>query len=183
MTTPLRRIWRATWLVFQKTLLKDVSNSCWSAGISAKLQKENILKRIKCLYLQPIKIIFHWTRLGNYWSHLVFTATFHICRPSSGAWGHTPYRLNFCRHHIISSVVFFVRIIPFFPPLYMNIYVQMMCITLKFLSPTNAPLYYTYKMLKRTVKISHVCSYMFRSIWTIYREPMPNLAKVTILCN
>jgi hypothetical protein len=53
--------------------------------------------------------------------------------------------------------------------------------TLKFLSPTNAPLYYTYKMLKCTVKISHDCSYMFRSFWTIIREPMPNLAKVTIL--
>jgi hypothetical protein len=35
-------------------------------------------------------------------------------------------------------------------------------ITLKFLSPTHAPLYYTYKMLKCTVKISHDCSYMFR---------------------
>jgi hypothetical protein len=38
-------------------------------------------------------------------------------------------------------------------------------------------------MLKYTVKISHDCSYMFRSIWTIIREPMPNLAKVTILCS
>jgi hypothetical protein len=28
-------------------------------------------------------------------------------------------------------------------------------------------LYYTYKMLKYTVKISHDCSYMFRSTWTI----------------
>ena len=54
-------------------------------------------------------------------------------------------------------------------------------ITLKFLSPTNAPVYYTYKMLKYTVKISHDCSYMFRSTWTIIREPMPNLAKVTVL--
>ena len=52
---------------------------------------------------------------------------------------------------------------------------------LMFLSPTNALLYYTYKILKYTVKISHDCSYMFRSIWTIIREPMPNLAKVTIL--
>ena len=51
-----------------------------------------------------------------------------------------------------------------------------------FLSPTNALLYYIYKMLKYTVKISHDCSYMFRSIWTIIREPMPNLTKVTILC-
>ena len=42
-----------------------------------------------------------------------------------------------------------------------------------FLSPTNALPYYTYKMLKYTVKISHDCSYMFRSIWTIIREPMP----------
>ena len=39
------------------------------------------------------------------------------------------------------------------------------------------------KMLKCTVKISHVCSYMFRSDWTIFREPVPNLAKVTILSN
>ena len=50
-----------------------------------------------------------------------------------------------------------------------------------FLSPTNALLYYTYKMLKYTVKISDDCCYMFRSIWTIIREPMPNLAKVTVL--
>ena len=53
--------------------------------------------------------------------------------------------------------------------------------TLKLLSPTNALLYYTYKMLKYTVKTSHDCSYMFLSTWTIIREPMPNLAKVTIL--
>ena len=52
---------------------------------------------------------------------------------------------------------------------------------LKFLSPTNAPLYYIYEMLKCTVKISHDCSYMFRSTWTIIREPMLSLAKVTIL--
>ena len=58
---------------------------------------------------------------------------------------------------------------------------QCILITLKFLSPTNAPLYYTYKMLKYTVKISHDCSYMFRSTRTVIREPMPNLAKVTIL--
>jgi hypothetical protein len=51
-------------------------------------------------------------------------------------------------------------------------------ITLKFLSPTNAPLYYTYKMLKCTVKISHDCSYMFRSTWTIIREPIPNLVEI-----
>ena len=59
---------------------------------------------------------------------------------------------------------------------------NILMITLMFLSPTNALLYYTYKILKYTVKISHDCSYMFRSIWTIIREPMPNLAKVTILC-
>jgi len=52
---------------------------------------------------------------------------------------------------------------------------------LKFLSPTNAPLYYTYKMLKYTARLSHDCTYMFRSTWTIIREPMPNLAKVTVL--
>jgi len=52
-------------------------------------------------------------------------------------------------------------------------------ITLKFLSPTNVPLNYTYKMLKYTARLSHDCSYMFRSTWTIIREPMPNLAKVT----
>ena len=56
-------------------------------------------------------------------------------------------------------------------------------ILLKFLSPTNAPLYYTYKMLKYTVRLSHDRSYMFWSTWTIIREPMPNLAKVTILWN
>ena len=49
-----------------------------------------------------------------------------------------------------------------------------------FLLPTNALLYYTYKMLKYTVKTSHYCSYMFRSIWTIIRELMPNLARVTM---
>jgi len=43
------------------------------------------------------------------------------------------------------------------------------------------PFYYIYKMLKCTVRISHVCSYMFWAAWTIIREPMPNLAKVTIL--
>ena len=52
---------------------------------------------------------------------------------------------------------------------------------LKFLSPTNAPLNYTYKILKHTARLSHDCSYMFRSTWTIIRQPMPNLAKVTIL--
>ena len=54
--------------------------------------------------------------------------------------------------------------------IYINIliFIVLPCIliTLKFLSPTNAPLYYTYKTLKCTVKISHVCAYMFRSTWT-----------------
>ena len=40
------------------------------------------------------------------------------------------------------------------------IVVPCILITLKFFSPANAPLYYTYKMLKCTVKISHVCSYI-----------------------
>ena len=51
---------------------------------------------------------------------------------------------------------------------------------LMFLLPTNALLHYTYKMLKYTVKTSHYRSYMFRSIWTIIRELMPNLARVTM---
>jgi hypothetical protein len=63
-----------------------------------------------------------------------------------------------------------------------NNWLSIKSLILKFLSPTNAPLYYTYKMLKCTLKISHDCSYTFRSIWTIIREPMLNLAKVTILC-
>ena len=53
--------------------------------------------------------------------------------------------------------------------------------TLKFLSPTNAPLNYTCKILKYTARLSHYCSYMFRPTCTIIREPMPNLAKVTVL--
>ena len=62
------------------------------------------------------------------------------------------------------------------------IFVVAPCIltTLMFLLPTNALLYYTYKMLKYTVKTSHYCSYMFRPIWTIIRELMPNLARVTM---
>jgi hypothetical protein len=55
--------------------------------------------------------------------------------------------------HILYSIIFIVA--------------PCILITLKFLSPTNAPLYYTPKMLKYTVKISHNCFYMFRSIWTI----------------
>ena len=71
------------------------------------------------------------------------------------------------KHKILFIFLFFV--------------VPCILITLMFLSPTNALLYYTYKMLKCTVKISNGCSYMFRSTWTIIMEPMPNLAKVTIL--
>ena len=60
------------------------------------------------------------------------------------------------------------------------IFIVLPCIliTLKFLSPTNAPLYYTYKMLKCTVKISHDWSYMFRSTWTIIRELCRTLLKL-----
>jgi len=61
------------------------------------------------------------------------------------------------------------------------IVVPCILITLKFLSPTNGPLYYTYKMLKYTARSSPDCSYMFWSTWTIVRKPMLNLAKVTIL--
>jgi hypothetical protein len=61
------------------------------------------------------------------------------------------------------------------------IFVPYILITLKFLSPKNAPLYYTYKMLKYTDILSYDCSYMFRSTWTIIRELMLNLAEVTIL--
>ena len=52
--------------------------------------------------------------------------------------------------------------------------------TVMFLSPTNALIYYSYKMLKYTVKLSHYCSYMFRSIWTIIRELILNLDKVAM---
>ena len=61
------------------------------------------------------------------------------------------------------------------------IVVPCILITLKFLSPMNAPLYYTYKIPKYTARSSPDCSYMFRSTWTIIREPMPNLAKITLL--
>ena len=56
-------------------------------------------------------------------------------------------------------------------------------ILIKILFTNKCTLLSHMKMLKRTVKISHVCSYMFRSTWTIFRQPMPNLAKVTILWN
>jgi hypothetical protein len=35
-------------------------------------------------------------------------------------------------------------------------------------------------MLKFTVKTSYTCSYMFQSIWTIFREPTLVLAKTTL---
>jgi len=67
--------------------------------------------------------------------------------------------------------------------IYMLICIVGTCILikLKFLSPKNAPLYYTYKMLKYTARSFPDCSYMFRSTWTINRKPIPNLVKVTIL--
>ena len=91
------------------------------------------------------------------------------------------YKLKYKYVHILcnknqQNVHFYINVLFFF------IVAPCILITLMFLSPTNALLYYTYKMLKYTVKISHDCSYMFRSVWTIIREPMPNLAKVTILC-
>jgi len=54
---------------------------------------------------------------------------------------------------------------------------------MKFLPPINALIYYTYKMLKCTVKISHNCSYMFRSTWTIIREPCRTLPKLQFCGN
>jgi hypothetical protein len=44
-------------------------------------------------------------------------------------------------------------------------------------------LYLTYKMLKFTIKTSIHSPYMFRSIWTIFRDLMVILAKVTLLQN
>jgi hypothetical protein len=69
----------------------------------------------------------------------------------------------------------------------MFIFRNFYCCTVHFdsteiLITNKCTLYYTYKMLKYTVKISHDCCYMFRSTWTVIREPMLNLAKVTILC-
>jgi hypothetical protein len=43
--------------------------------------------------------------------------------------------------------------------------------------------YLTYKMLKFTIERLYICPYMFRSIWTIFRELMVILAKVTLLQN
>jgi hypothetical protein len=48
-------------------------------------------------------------------------------------------------------------------------------IILKFFSSTNA-----HFMLQFTIKTLFIRSYMFRPIWTILREPMPILAKVTL---
>ena len=72
--------------------------------------------------------------------------------------------------------------VPYIQPTNAFFFIVAPCIliTLMFLLPTNALLYYTYKMLKYTVKTSHYCAYMFRSIWTIIRELMPNLARVTM---
>ena len=84
--------------------------------------------------------------------------------------------------HLLSPIFSSFHI--FQPKLHIHFFIVAPCVltTLMFLSPTNALLYYTYKVLKYTIKISHDCSYMFRSIWTIIREPMSNLAKVTVLC-
>jgi len=75
--------------------------------------------------------------------------------------------LNYPLHFLINNCSFFI-VVPW------------ILITLKFLSPTNAPLYYIYKMLKYTARSSPDCSYIFRSTLTIIRESMPNLVKVTI---
>ena len=67
-----------------------------------------------------------------------------------------------------------------------NIFFIFYCCTVRF---DNINILFTKKMhhfiknIKCTAKISHVCSYMFRSAWTIFREPMPSLAKVTVLLN
>ena len=47
-------------------------------------------------------------------------------------------------------------------------------ITLKFLLPTNAPLYYTYKMLKYTVKISH--DSFFSNFTLVFLQLLHNFA-------
>jgi len=49
----------------------------------------------------------------------------------------------------------------------------------QFLFTNKYTFYYIYKMLKFTLK--YIRSYMFRSIWTILREPTLSLAKVTLL--
>ena len=51
---------------------------------------------------------------------------------------------------------------------------------IRILSTNKCTLYYTYKMLKCIVKISRVCSCMFRSTWTILRDLMLSLAKAAI---
>ena len=87
-----------------------------------------------------------------------------------------PLRHYFCANCLTTAITFvkffqrftvvqFVQLIQFG----LNVKKQLL-VTLMFLLPTNALLYYTYKMLKYTVKTSHYCSYMFRSIRTIIRE-------------
>ena len=58
-----------------------------------------------------------------------------------------------------------------------SIVVPCILITLKFFSQTNAPLYYTYKLLKYTARLSHECSYMFWSTWTIIYRLFPQNCK------
>jgi len=53
----------------------------------------------------------------------------------------------------------------------------------KILFTSKCTLLLIHKMLKCTVKISHVCSYIFRSNWTILSELMLSPAKATILWN
>ena len=50
------------------------------------------------------------------------------------------------------------------------IFVLCILITLKLLSPINAPLNYSYKMLKYTARLSPYCSYMFR--WAVWDSPL-----------
>jgi hypothetical protein len=52
---------------------------------------------------------------------------------------------------------------------------------IKILFTNKCTHYWTYKMLKFTIKNLCIRSYMFRSIRTILREPMLILVKVTLL--
>jgi len=106
-------------------------------------------------------------RCSLYGSHQAFYSS-HVC-PSVCDRVRTPKGLDGCLSELDTKVFFLIFIV-----------VPCILITSKFFSPTNAPFYLTHKMLKRTVKIS-LCSYTFRSNWTILRERMLSLAKATIL--
>jgi hypothetical protein len=54
-------------------------------------------------------------------------------------------------------------------------------IILKLFSPTNAPFIKHIKCSNLQLKYLRIRSYMFRSIWTILREPTLILPKVTLL--